>query len=485
MKQSQLAEQARNHYRASRFQQAEAACRMALQQDPRDADAMYWLAMIGSRFGRPVAAMQLLVDASRLRPTSTAILSALGTALLNANQLQPAQEALERAIRLSPRDFDAHHNLAVVHERLGRLPQAAESFRAAVNISPGNAFAHLNLATILRDLGELDDAVRHFERAIAIDPNLAHAHMGLAWVLLLRGEFGRGWEEYEWRWRVPGVALPKLEQPMWDGSSLAGRAIMLHAEQGLGDSIHFSRYAKVLAELGAKVALYCPASLAPLLATAPGVARAVSRWAELGQFDVWLPLMSLPQRLGTILKSIPASIPYVSIDELRGRQWSERVARDNVPGVKVGLCWAGNRANINDVNRSIPAAMLAPLLGVGGVSFYCLQFGNELKPVGLIDHTGAIGDFADTAAIVAQLDLVISADTAVAHLAGAMGKPVWTMLPYAPDWRWMLDRDDSPWYPTMRLFRKTPCEPWPPLIERVRSELVRLVEGKKKGGVSS
>jgi Flp pilus assembly protein TadD len=474
MKQSQLAQQAHDHYRAERFPQAEAACRTALLQNPRDADAMYWLAMIASRFSRPDAAAQLLADASTLRPDSPAIFSALGTALLNANQLRPAQTAFERAIALSPRDFDAHHNLAVVHERLARLPQAAECFRAAVNISPANAFAHLNLATILRDLGRLDESIHHFQRAIALDPSLAHAHMGLAWVMLLRGDFRNGWAEYEWRWRVPGASLPKFPQPVWDGSPLPGRTIMLHCEQGLGDSIQFSRYATLLAGHGAKVILFCPAGLVPLLATVPGATRAVSQWAELGDFDVWLPLMSLPHRIGTTSESIPGPTPYISVDDARSARWRDRIAADNAPGLKVGLCWAGNRANINDVNRSIPPEMLAPLLAVSGITFYNLQLGNEPRPPGLIDHTPAIQDFADSAAFIHQLDLVISADTAVAHLAGAIGKPVWTLLPYAPDWRWLLDRDDSPWYPTMRLFRKAPLEPWPPLLERVRSALANL-----------
>ena len=482
MKQSQLAERAQNFYRTSKFAEAEAACRSALQQNPRDVDAMYWLAMIASRFGRLDAAAQLLADASKLRPNSAIILTALGTALLNSNQLQSAKDAFERAIKLAPRDFDAHHNLAVVFERFGRLPDAADSFSAAVNISPNNAFAHLNLATILRDVGRLDDAIRHFERAIALDPNLGHAHMGLAWVLLLRGNFKRGWDEYEWRWRVPGAQMPKFPQPVWDGSALNGRTIMLHCEQGLGDSIQFSRYSRLLAGQGGqggKVILYCPESLVSLLSTVPGAVRAVSKWAELGEFDVWLPLMSLPHRFGTTLETIPRETPYVSVDAITADRWRQRMAGDGAAGLKVGVCWAGNRANINDVNRSIPPQMLAPLLGVEGVTFYNLQLGNEAKPAGLIDHTATIRDFSDSAAFIQQLDLVISADTAVAHLAGAVGKPVWTLLPFAPDWRWLLDRDDSPWYPTMRLFRKAPLEAWPPLIERVRSELVNEVSRRR------
>ncbi len=442
---------------------------------------MFYLASIAERFGRPDAAAQLLAQAADLRPNSSPILNALGTNLLNTNQLPEAQSTYERALKLAPHDFDAHHNLAVVYERLGRLTQSAESFQRAVNIAPRHAFARLNLATILRDLGRLDDSISNFEQAIAIDPNLAHAHMGLAWVLLLRGNFARGWAEYEWRWRVPESPLPKFPQPLWDGSPLSGRTIMLHAEQGLGDSIQFSRYAKLLSDQGAKVILYCPQSLQSLLATAPGIIRAASHQSALGEFDVWLPLLSLPNRFATTLDSIPAQTPYLAPPAALAEQWRNRIAADGTANFKIGICWAGNRANINDSNRSIPADMLAPLLQTTGALFYNLQLGNEPKPPGLIDHTPAIRDFADTAAFIQQLDLIISADTALAHLAGAVGRPIWTLLPYAPDWRWLLDRPDSPWYPTMRLFRKTPCQPWPPLIERVQSELAKLLAPSDAG----
>jgi hypothetical protein len=199
----------------------------------------------------------------------------------------------------------------------------------------------------------------------------------------------------------------------------------------------------------------------------------------LPHFDVWSPLLSLPLRLRTTIETIPRAIPYVSTDAELAWRWRDRLAADgSKPSIKVGLCWAGNRANINDLNRSIPPEMLASLISIPGITFYNLQLGKEALPAGLIDHTWHIRDFADTAGFVANLDLVISADTAMAHLLGAMGKPVWTLLPYAPDWRWLLDRDDSPWYPTMRLFRKAPCEAWPPLIERVALELKKFVGGK-------
>jgi len=445
-------------------------CRAALQQNPRDADALHLLALIAGRAGRPDVSAQLLAQASQIRPESGEIHSSLGTALLQLDRLPEAARAYETAITLTPSDFSAHHNLAVVHQRFGRTREAADSFRTAVKLAPHHALARLNLATVARDSGALEEADEQFRKAIEIDPNLADAHVGLAWLRLLRGDFARGWQGYEWRWRCPGFEWPKFPQPLWDGSNLNGRTIMLHAEQGLGDTIQFARFASLLAGQGARVILYCPRVLSSLLATVPGIAACASEQRMLPTFDVWCPLMSLPLKLRTTVETIPATVPYVSVDPALDATWAARVRADR-PGYRVGLCWAGNRANMNDANRSVAPTALVPLTSVPGVTFHSLQVSNELAPAGLVDHTSHVRDFADSAALVAQLDLVITVDTAVAHLAGALGKPVWVMLPFAPDWRWMLDRPDSPWYPTMRLFRKGPCDPWPPMIETVAAEL--------------
>jgi len=313
-------------------------------------------------------------------------------------------------------------------------------------------------------------------RAVELDPNLADAHMVLAWVLLLTGNFALGWPQYEWRWKCPGFKWPNIPQPLWDGSNLNGRTILLHAEQGLGDTIQFVRYASLLAARGARVLVTAPKSLVPLIATAPGVSSTADRLVELGSFDVWCPMASLPLRFGTNLATIPSNIPYLRADPQRVSAWNERLQADG-EGLKVGLCWGGNRANINDVNRSIALPMLAPLGQVPGIRYYSLQLGDaaaqaRLTPSPkLIDHTSFIHDFADTAALIMHLDVVISVDTSVAHLVGALGRPVWTLLPFAPDWRWLLDRPDSPWYPTMRFFRKRPEESWDRVVREVAEQL--------------
>ena len=461
------------HFHARRLPEAEAICRSLLARNPRDADALHLLGVIAGMAGRPDAAEGLLRQAAQLRPDSGEILAALGTTLFQRERLAEAEQVYRRTLELNPDNFVARHNMGVIQQRVGNFPASAAHFKRATELAPGNALAHLNLGAVLRDLDRIDESIAHLQQALRIEPNLGHAHMQLAWDWLLRGEFERGWREYEWRWRCPGAQFPQFPQPVWDGSALGGRTIMLHAEQGLGDSIQLVRYAALLARQGARVIVYCPQSLQKLLATAPGVSAAVGDARKLGGFDCWCPMMSLPLRFGTNLATIPAEVPYLVADPAPATRWGEAMAGDP-PGLRVGLCWAGNRANYNDVNRSIPLPLLAPLARVPGVAFYSLQLGEDAPtkaPLAMIDRTSSIRDFADTAALVSRLDLVISVDTAVAHLAGALGKPVWLLVPFAPDWRWLLERADSPWYPTMRIFRKRPMEAWPPMIEEVAEEL--------------
>ena len=473
----------RSHIDAGRLPDAERICRGTLQANPSDADALYLLGLIGLRVNRPDGAAECLGRAVQIRPYSAPILCALGGAMLQLNRLEEAEAAYRQALKLAPTDFHAWHNLAVIDERRGRLLEAAAHFSQAAKLWPGNPLVHLNLGTILRDVGELDAARRHFEQAVQLQPDLADAHMGLAWLLLMQGDFSRGWAEYEWRWRCPGFQWPKYSPPLWDGTSLEAKTILLHAEQGLGDTIQFVRYAPLLAQRGAVVAVLCPRSLHALVAAVGGVQRVVSDVTALPQFDCWCPLLSLPLRFGTTLETIPGKVPYVTPDAEKTDQWRERLRHDP-PGLRIGFCWAGNRTNMNDENRSIPPKMLEPLNGVANVVFYNLQVPADIElanalPFRVIDHTSAITDFSDTAALISQLDLVISVDTAVAHLSGAMGKQVWTLLRFAPDFRWLLDRPDSPWYPTMRLFRKKPLEPWPSLIQEITAALEKWSQERR------
>jgi len=308
---------------------------------------------------------------------------------------------------------------------------------------------------------------------------LPDGHWNLALALLVQGHFPEGWEEYEWRWKTKGLLSPRqlLPQPLWDGRPLAGRAILLHAEQGLGDTIQFIRYLPLVAQRGGRVIVECQPELQRLVQAMTPDIPVLARGQPLPDFAFQCPLLSLPKALGTTLATIPATVPYLHADAQNVQMWRDRLAGHG-SALKVGLIWAGNPHHKNDRNRSVKLASLAPLAQVPGVQFYSLQKGAaaaqaKTPPPGmdLIDRTDDLQDFADTAAMIANLDLVIAVDTSVVHLAGALAKPVWTLLPYCPDWRWLLKRQDSPWYPTMRLFRQPEIGDWDSVIQQLAAAL--------------
>jgi hypothetical protein len=340
----------------------------------------------------------------------------------------------------------------------------------------GSVEAHIDLGLTYRQLRRLDESVALLRRAVGLWPNHSTAHFNLGLALLEKGEFEEGFREYEWRWGLAEFASRRRTflQPEWDGSELGGRTILLYTEQGLGTSVQFARYASLVADRGGGVIVQCPARLANLLKTVPGVWRVVSGSESVPNFDVHAPLVSLPRLFGTTLNSVPAHFPYVSVDKARLAAFDRCLGQ--VTGFKVGLVWRGNPKP--DPARSCALSEFAPLRRVEGVMFYSLQIGEGAEEAGrppagmrLVDLCALQKDFADTAAAISRLDLVISVDTSVAHVAGAMGKPVWTLLPYLSDWRWMVDREDTPWYPTMRLFRQTRQGEWGAVFERVAREL--------------
>jgi len=363
--------------------------------------------------------------------------------------------------------------------------ETVAAFQRAVELKADYVFAHCDLGVALMEAGRLAEAVAAFEAAMALAPGFAPARTQHAMTLLLRGDFERGWPEYEWRWRTEGFTPPRREltQPMWDGREFAGRTLLLHAEQGYGDTIQFVRYAPMVAQRGGRVLLEAPAKLTRLLRGLPGVAQVIPAGAALPAFDLRCALMSLPGVFKTTLSSIPAPVQYLKADEGLAASWANRLGKS--AGLRVGIVWAGRRSHVGDFNRSIKLAALAPLAGVAGVRFFSLQkddtAGEANHPpegMNLIDLTADLTDFADTAAVISQMDVIISVDTAVAHLAGALGKPVWVMLPFLPDWRWLLNRDDSPWYPTMRLFRQKMPEQWSEVVASVAAALGDLQGGR-------
>jgi tetratricopeptide (TPR) repeat protein len=329
----------------------------------------------------------------------------------------------------------------------------------------------------LHHLKRAEEALESFDRALALKPDLAEAHWNKALLLLELGDFARGLPEYEWRWRRESELKPRdFTQPAWRGEELGGRTILLHSEQGFGDSIQLLRYVPMVAAKGGRVVLEIPDSLMPLVGRRDGVVAMVKPGAPLPPFDLHCPLMSLPLAFGTTLATVPAQVPYLQVPVERAADW-----RDRLPGTgrpRVGLVWSGKPTHKNDHNRSIALHRLAPLLSLSGIDFVSLQREYREADMAALAASrnlrrldAALADFADTAAVVEAVDLVITVDTAVAHLAGALGKPVWILVSSIQDWRWLLQREDSPWYPTARLFRQPEIGDWDSVIGRLAREL--------------
>ncbi len=466
------------HHRAGRLPQARALYQQILAQQPEHAGALHFSGVMALQEGRNDVAADLIAKAIGLQPNSPEAYCNLGIALQGKGQLDGAIAAYRRAIGLKPDYPEAHSNLGAALRDTGNLDDASAALRRAIALRPGFADAHSNLGIVLREMGMLDEARTAYRRAIALKPGYPEAHHNLALLLLLQGEFLEGWNEFEWRWRCKQFLSPRrtFGQAQWDGSDLAARTILLHAEQGFGDTIQLVRYVPLVAARGGQVVLEAAPELRRLLQGTRGIARWVDAGDALPPFDVHCPLLSLPMAFGTTLQNIPHTVPYVQADAEGVERWRKELSGDGRR--KVGLAWAGEPTHGNDRNRSLSLSALAPLADAKGVTFYSLQKGDAAKqatnpPAGmeLIDRTAELTDFADTAAFIANLDLVISVDTAVAHLAGAMGKPVWTLLPFVPDWRWLMQREDSPWYPTMRLCRQRGRGDWGSVISRVAEAL--------------
>jgi hypothetical protein len=372
-----------------------------------------------------------------------------------------AQSLYRQILSQNPDYAPAHANLGIILHAAGNLPGSTAAFRRVAELLPNDAAAQHNLALALYHDHHLDEAESACRRAIALHPDLADAHLTLSLILFLRGDLPGAWPQYEWRFKAREHRLPpeRFRSPYWAGEDLHGQTILLHTEQGLGDAIQFVRYAPLVAARGGRVLLYCHRALFRLLRTASSVAEVVPWDQPVSGFDVHCPLLSLPRVFNTSLTTIPAPTPYLFPDPAQAASWQSRLKSQ--PGLKVGLAWAGSPTHTADQLRSIPPAAFAPLAHLPNVRLISLQKDQPAAPqLPLLDWTSELTDLADTAALIGSLDLVVTVDTAVAHLAGALGKPVWLLLQFTSDWRWMLDRDDSPWYPTMRLFRQKTSGDW-------------------------
>ncbi len=412
---------------------------------------------------------------------SIAALNNRGTILTELKRYDEALTSLDKVLALCPDHAEAHNNRGVALAELGRYDEALAHYAHALRIAPDFVNAHINRGNALRALLRIEEALRSYSAALALDPQNADAHFNDGLARLCVGDFREGWKKYERRWekRKHAVPRPNYPRPMWRGErELRGKTILLVAEQGMGDAIQFARYAPLVAALGAKVLLRVDAPLAVLMTTVPGVSQVIGAGEAPPHFDFFCPLLSLPLAFGTELATIPASVPYLWPHEERIGKWRARLPQNG--RLRIGICWAGSPEHLHDRRRSLPLDRLAAVLPVSGLDVVSLQKDvSEREAAILREHQinqlgQEFADFADTAAVVAMLDVIISVDTSVAHLAGAMGKAVGLLLPYSPDFRWLLERTDSPWYPTMRLFRQSAIGDWDGVLQRLRQELAAL-----------
>lgn len=502
---------------AHRHAEAETCYRQALADSPADGEILCNLGVLLAEQRRDEEAMQCYAETIRLGPENAAAFSNLGMLLARRRQNDEAERCYRRAIALDPDNSQAHTNLGLLLEDGKRMEEALEHQRLAVSLAPRSAKIHSNLANLLAGFRRWDEAEACYGKAIVLDPDSAalHSNLGvmlvsrkrekeaeqcfrqalaldaeyqlarlnLGFLLLRQARFDEAWAYHEARFdpRLPdnGIAAPKVDFPQWRGEALAGKSLLICSEQGFGDQIQFCRYVPLLKEQGAsRITLMCREPLKALMESLQGVDALVSAeevHIAAAPHDYWTFPLSIPLHFKTRLETIPARIPYLRAPAERIGQWSARIAKGQF---NVGLVWQGNVHHHNDAHRSLPSlSVLSPLWSVPGVRFFSLQKDGAPPGQPLFDPGADISDFSDTAAIVENMDLVISVDSAVAHLAGALGKACWLLLPaYRSDWRWLEDRADSPWYPAlMRLFRQGDDEDWTPLVAEVRRALKETV----------
>jgi|GEM_PF-676870 tetratricopeptide (TPR) repeat protein/SAM-dependent methyltransferase len=460
----------------------------ALSLKPDSAEVHYNCAQVCKLRGNPAKAAESFRQAIRFKPDYVEAYLSLGEVLKEMRRLSEALENYRKAVSLTPDFHEAHRCLGSALKELGRFDEAAESYDRAVSLNPNFPDIYINIGNLERLKGNIDKAAECYRKALSLKPDDALAHLCLAIVLLLRGDFPNGWKAYQWRWEsVPLRSTKrKFPVPQWDGSPLNGKRILLYSEQGMGDTIHFIRYVSSVKRLGGKIIVQCEKELIKLFSRIPEIGLLISKEQVPPAFDVHCPLLSLPYLFGTTADTIPANLPYLSASPECLGKWRQRFK--DIREMKIGLVWAGGYRHPEDHYRSIPLPLLRPLVAVPNTRFFSLQVGQraaDLKQCGfgekVVDLSPELNDFSETAAVISLLDLVISVDTAAAHLAGALARPVRLLLPFAPDWRWLLHREDSLWYPkVMRLFRQDCLGQWEPVIKRVAAELHLLATGENE-----
>jgi tetratricopeptide (TPR) repeat protein len=461
-------------------EEAAASFRAALGHRPDYAEAHYGLGNVFSEQGKLEEAAACFRQALSIHPGYADAANNLGLALADLEQWAEAVVMLRHAARLRPDDCNVLNNLGLALAGLGKFAEAEAAYEHALRLEPRFADAHCNLGSTYKESGRLEEALACYQLALWLEPGSASTHFNRALTWLQMGNYEQGWPEYEWRWKRKRSRPCGYRQPLWDGSPLQGRTILLHLEQGLGDTFQFLRFVPLVKDRGGRVLLACPESLRPLLATCPGIDELVPASASLPHFDVHCPLLSLPLVFGTTLPTVPVYTPYLFADSSLVEHWRQKLS--TVQGRKIGIAWHGNPRHKGARHLAVPLREFAPLAKLPGVQLISLQKGPGAEQVQanrghvpVIDYSADLdettGAFMDTAAIIRNVDLVVSSDTSIAHLAGALGVPVWVALAASADWRWLLEREDSPWYPGMRLFRQTAWGAWRAVFERMATQL--------------
>ena len=508
----QLLETARQHWRTGQYDQAQAACDQVLRQEPNNPAALHILGMVLHRSGQSTQGLELVnrsiqltsnvpefhsnrgnilaaldrhadaVDAFQkaiaLKSEYPEALNNLGLSLLKLGRVQEASESLFQATHLRPDFAMAWTHRAQVQAKLGQFDAAIDSARKAYSLAPDLPEIHIQLASLLNETGRLDEADTVWTQCAQRYPDNADLRLQRAMFMLSCGDFARGWPEYEHRLRTPNATpLDLPDVPRWKGENLAGKRLLVRCEQGLGATIQFVRFALLLADQAEAVVLECQPPLAALLKGCHPRVEVIPGGSPLPKADFAIPLMSIPGTLGTTLATVPAHTPYLSAQPERTELWRERLA--NVPGRRIGITWQGNPRYGGDPFRSLSASHFSPLAAIPGASLISLQKVNgehqlraaRFRVADLGPQLDADGPFLDTAAIMMNLDMIVTSDTSIAHLAGALARPVWVALNNHADWRWLRQREDCPWYSTMRLFRQHRPGDWPGVFQRIATEL--------------
>ncbi|MCG2722438.1 MAG: tetratricopeptide repeat-containing glycosyltransferase family protein [Thermodesulfovibrionales bacterium] len=484
---SDALEMAHRYSQEENLEESEYIYRKILREQPNDSQGCVGLAFVLHKKGWIDEALRYYQKALMLNPKLADAVYNLGNIFQQKGRLDEAIRYYERAIKLDPHNALAYNNLGSVLQQKGQFDEAIVFYQKAITHNQGLLSAYNNLGLAFHEKGLFQEAMECHKKALSLNPDHPTVHFNIAGSLLLHGDFQEGWKEYEWRKKMHGYKGCRFIQPLWDGSDVQGHTIMLYSEkgyEGFGDTIQFIRYATLIAKRGVKVFAECQRELKSLLRSVEGVEQVFSKDETLPEFDLTCPYLSLPFVFGTTVEIIPSKTPYIMTNPVLIQNWRDKIQRDNSE-LKIGLVWAGDLRHPRSRYRSCELAAFSPLSQISDISVYSLQKGEASKeasnpPEGLkfFDYTEDFTDFSDAAALIENLDLVISVDTAGAHLAGALGRPVWTLLPFVPEWRWLLDRKDSPWYPTMKIFRQPYPGDWKSVISCITEELRKKVNEK-------